>query len=112
MEHGVKLNPRQERAVRTIIPAIERMIGDNPLVPSVEEIKEELERKGQDYDGSTWVVMENLEQVLACWPEKTHAAVAPIEDFLTGDWRAQVLKPSESISYPLRSGPAKFQKAM
>ena len=100
MEHGVRLSPRQEQAVRTnIIPAIERMIGENPDVPSVEEIKEELERKGQDYDGSTWVVMEDLdyEQVLACWPEKTHAALAPIEDFLTGDCRDQILKPNDSI---------------
>ena len=57
MEHGVRLSPRQEQAVRTnIIPAIERMIGENPDVPSVEEIREELERKGQDYDGCR------------CWP--------------------------------------------
>lgn len=113
MEHSAKLNARQERAVRkNIIPAIERMIGEDPMVPSVEEIKEELERKGQDYDGSTWVVMEQLDydQVLACWPEKTHAAVAPIEDFLTGESREQILKPAESI-LPAEEWPQKVPKS-
>ena len=113
MEHPEKLTPRQEEAVRkNVIPAIERMIGHDPLVPSIEEIKEELERKGQDYDGSTWVVMEQLDydQVLACWPDKTHAAVAPIEDFLTGPSREQILRPGDSI-LPFEEWPQKVPKS-
>ncbi len=113
MEHPEKLTPRQEEAVRkNIIPAIERMIGHDPLVPSIEEIKEELERKGQDYDGSTWVVMEQLDfdQVLACWPDRTHAAVAPIEDFLTGPSREQILRPGDSI-LPFEEWPQKVPKS-
>ena len=113
LEHSRELNPRQEQAIRlNLLPAVQRMIGEDQVVPSVDEIKEELERKGQDYDGSTWVVMEQLdyEEVLACWPDRSHAAVAPIEDFLTGETRDMILKPGESI-LPQEEWPEKIPKS-
>ena len=40
MEHSRELNPRQEQAIRmNLLPAVQRMIGDEQMLPSVDEIK-------------------------------------------------------------------------
>ncbi len=81
------------------MPAVCRLANEDELMKPGPEVKKELERKGQDGYGSTWVVMEELvtEKVIACWPEPTHAAIAPIESFLSGETLEQIRKPMDSI---------------
>ena len=87
MRHSKELSDRQVRILDThLAPAVERMIGSNPKVPTREEIKKELDKKHHDYEGGSYVVMEELEvsKVVECWPSSDEAAVAPLEDFLKG----------------------------
>ena len=83
-------------------PAVERLLEKDTIVPSPEEIREELGRHGHNYDGTTYVVMEELdfEKVVECWPTRDQAAVAPLEDFLKGETLAHLKAPMQSILPP------------
>ena len=80
-------------------PAARRLIGHNLELPSRTEVKGELERKGHDYDGSSWVKMEDLEyeKILSCWPTRDHAAVAPVTKFVEGETLRMIQQPLTSI---------------
>ena len=56
--------------------------------------------------------MEELEvsKVVECWPSSDEAAVAPLEDFLEGETRVQVLAPMSSI-LPLEEWPSEIPKS-
>ena len=113
MRHSKELSDRQVRILDThLAPAVERMIGSNPKVPTREEIKKELDKKHHDYEGGSYVVMEELEvsKVVECWPSSDEAAVAPLEDFLEGETRVQVLAPMSSI-LPLEEWPSEIPKS-
>ena len=100
MNHPKELTAVQRRmAHEHLKPAAQRLIGADRELPSREEVKAELERKGHDYDGSSWVKMEDLEyeKILSCWPSKDHAAVAPITKFLEGETLQMVKYPQMSI---------------
>ena len=103
LRHPRKLTAHQrELVVNHLLPAVCRFAPDDLEMVRSDEVKRELERKGHDGYGGTWVVMENLEteKVVACWPEATHAAVAPIEKFLTGETLEQIKRPMDSILPP------------
>lgn len=93
-------------------PAVERMVGADPVLPSPEEIKRDLDRKGHDYEGGSYVVMEDLEveKVVECWPTSEQAAVAPLEDFLEGVTKLQITTPMASI-LPKEEWPAEIPKS-
>lgn len=95
-------NPQKELVMNHLLPAVCRFAPEDLMMAKTEEVKAELERKGHDGYGSTWVMMETLDKdkVIACWPEATHAAVAPIERFLTGETLEQIQKPMDSILPP------------
>ena len=100
MVHQDTLSEKQFTLIRDhLAPAVERMIGRDETVLSGEIMTEELARKGHDYDGSSYVVMEDIdkEKVLACWPTASEAAIAPLEDFLEGETRRLVLTPGATI---------------
>eukprot|EP00434_Breviolum_minutum_P021831 symbB.v1.2.019267.t1/scaffold1509.1/size114668/2 len=94
--------PQKELVMNHLLPAVCRLAPEDKMMAKAEEVKAELERKGHDGYGSTWVMMETLDKdkVIACWPEATHAAVAPIERFLTGETLEQIQKPMDSILPP------------
>ena len=71
-------------------------------MPSPSGAVAELHKMGHDYEGSSFVVMEELDfdKVVACWPQREQAAVAPLEDFLSGATLEQLKKPTESIIPP------------
>ena len=103
LRHPRKLTAHQrELVVNHLLPAVCRVAPDDLQMAKPEDVKRELERKGQDGYGGTWVVMETLEadKVVACWPEATHAAVATIEKFLTGETLDQIRRPMDSILPP------------
>ena len=103
LRHAESLSSKQKVMLENhLIPAVERLVGSNDPLPSVEELEKELAKKGQEYDGTTYVMMEDLEteKVLACWPTKEQAAIAPLEDFLKGDARKQVMSPMSTILDP------------
>ena len=113
MRHAGELSERQLRILEThLAPAVERMIGENPKVPSRDEIKKELDKKHHDYEGGSYVVMEDLEvsKVVECWPSANEAAVAPLEDFLEGETRLQVMTPMSSI-LPAEEWPQEVPKS-
>ena len=100
LSHPSELTEIQKRmAHEHLKPAARRLIGQDLVLPSREEVKGELERKGHDYDGSSWVKMEDLEydKILSCWPSKDHAAVAPITKFLEGETLRMINQPLTSI---------------
>ena len=113
MRHAGELSERQLRILEThLAPAVERMIRENPKVPSRDEIKKELDKKHHDYEGGSYVVMEDLEvsKVVECWPSANEAAVAPLEDFLEGETRLQVMTPMSSI-LPAEEWPQEVPKS-
>ena len=77
-------------------------------LPSKAKIKEELRKKGYGYDGSSWVVMEDLvaDKVIPCWPSKGDAGVQPLSKFLHGEAKEMVEIPGltlkESCDWPER----------
>lgn len=95
-----------------LAPAVARMCMDQPPAPSMDEVDRELQRKGRNYDGATYVEMEEVvpEKVVECWPQKGEAAVAPLEDFLEGPAKSQVLAPMESL-LPKEEWPDKIPKS-
>ena len=100
MRHPRHLTANQKSLVMNhLVPAVCRLADEMVDMKPAAEVKKELERKGQDGYGATWVMMEALdtEKVVACWPESTHAAVAPIETFLSGETLDQIRKPMDSI---------------
>ena len=80
-------------------PAVERMLEGAPELPTLKELEKVLSQKGQDYQGNSWVKMEELDcnKVVQCWPDPGKAAVQPLARFLTGETLRQVEKPMESI---------------
>lgn len=80
-------------------PAIERMLEGEPLIPAHDELEQVLSQKGQDYEGHTWVVMEQLDaaKVSRCWPEVGKAAVQPLEKFLQGRTKELIEAPRNTI---------------
>eukprot|EP00438_Fugacium_kawagutii_P025124 Skav230797 [mRNA] locus=scaffold312:158893:163833:+ [translate_table: standard] len=100
MQHGEAINKKQmEMIVTHLLPALRRLCGDEIRLPSMEVMEADLARKGHNYDGSSYVVMEEIDpdKVFACWPKKEEAAVAKLEDFLKGETREKVLAPMKSI---------------
>ncbi len=100
LSHAEELTTPQLKLLKEhIFPAIGRMIETNPVIPHKEEIFKELARKGMDYEGSTYVVMEELEasKVISCWPAREAAAVQPITRFVSGDTKKALEKPSLTI---------------
>ena len=109
LKHPSELTDAQRTLVKErIYPAVQRLTLRNVKLPSVEEVVKELHRKGQDYDGTSWVQMEELdyEKVVACWPSKEGAAVQPITKFLEGETLKAVETPLNSI-LPYNEWPAK-----
>ena len=100
MAHQDTLSEKQFQLIRDhLAPAVERMIGNDEPVLAGQVMTDELARKGHDYDGSSYVVMEDIDKdkVLACWPSASEAAIAPLEDFLEGETRRLVMTPGETI---------------
>ena len=113
MIHSDVLGEKQKWLLeRHLKPAVERMVGADPVLPSPEEIKRDLDRKGHDYEGGSYVVMEDLEveKVIECWPTSEQAAVAPLEDFLEGVTKLQISTPMSSI-LPKEEWPAEIPKS-
>ena len=85
--HSAELSTMQKELLeKHIFPAVTRMLEGNPVIPHKEDILKELSKKGTDYEGSTYVVMEDLdaEKAVACWPRKEAAAVQPLTKFVKG----------------------------
>ena len=100
LAHSRSLTGPQEALLKEhIFPACARMIEGNPVIPQKETILKELTRKGMDYEGSTYVVMEDLdaEKIVACWPAKEAAAVQPITKFVKGITKESLEKPKHTI---------------
>ena len=100
MKHSADLSPKQRSLLDDHIrPAIDRMLEGDPKLAPPEEVKSELSRKGHDYDGGTYTVMEELdfEKVISCWPTADQAAVAPLEEFLEGETKRLIQTPMASI---------------
>ena len=73
LRHPKTLSPIQEKmALEHLCPAVSRLLEGDPDLMDMKEVRAELDRKGHDYDGSTWVKMEelNFEKVISCWPNK------------------------------------------
>ena len=103
LEHSRELSPSQRAmVVGHIKPAVERMLVGDPSLPSKAEVREQLQKKGYGYDGSTWVVMEQIEaeKVIACWPSKEATAVQPITKFVSGQTKALLESPGSTILEP------------
>ena len=113
LEHLNEISQKQEGMLKERLwPSVQRLCEGNPLLPTFEEIIKEMGRKGQDYDGSTWVVMETLEveKVVACWPSKETAAIQPIARYLTGEAKKQLECPMSTI-LPHDQWPAPLTKS-
>ena len=109
LKHPSELTDAQKVLVKErIYPAVQRLTLRNVKLPNVVEVVKELHRKGQDYDGTSWVQMEELDydKVVACWPSKEGAAVQPITKFLEGETLKAVETPLNSI-LPYNEWPAK-----
>lgn len=93
-------------------PAVERLLQEDTPVPLPSEVRAELGKPGHNYDGSSYVVMEELdfEKVVACWPTREQAAVAPLEDFLQGETLERLTSPMQSI-LPLEEWPREIPKS-
>ena len=112
-EHPSQLTAKQQQMLRThLVPAIERLLEGRPYLPSKQELSAEMDKKGQGYDGSTWVVMEQLEaeKVLPCWPDRGQAAVQPIAAFLKGISRDLLEAPMRNI-LPFEEWPEEIPKS-
>ena len=73
MDHPGKLTTAQTKMVdQHLVPAVRRMCPKGLKIPSYQKLKEQLQKKGYGYDGSSWVVMEDLaaDKVIPCWPNK------------------------------------------
>lgn len=83
-----------------LAPAIERMLEGDPLIPAYDELETVLSQKGHDYEGNSWIVMEQLEveKVDRCWPEVGKAAVQPLTRFLTRESKERVSTPGSRSS--------------
>lgn len=100
LRHSKDLSPIQEKmALEHLCPAVSRLLEGDPNLMDMKEVRSELDRKGHDYDGSTWLKMEELsfEKVISCWPSKEQAAVAPVTNFIKGETLEQVRNPMSSI---------------
>lgn len=100
LQHPSELTPAQKTFVTDrLYPALKRLTEFNTKLPALEDVLKELHRKGQDYDGTSWVQMEELEfdKVVECWPSKEGAAVQPITRFLEGETLKAVEAPLNSI---------------
>ena len=100
LEHPRELTGSQKDfLLYHLIPAVERMLEGDPRIPRPKELEKLLSQKGQDYEGNSWVVMEQLEseKVVKCWPEKGKAAVQPLTRFLEGETKALVESPMDTI---------------
>ena len=109
LKHSSELTAAQRNFVTNrVFPAVQNMILRNVKLPNVDEVLKELHRKGQDYDGTSWVQMEELDydKVVACWPEREAAAVQPITRFLEGETLKAVETPLDSI-LPYSEWPSK-----
>ena len=114
LKHSAELSEKQKALLANHLkPALDRMIGEDPVLPKAEEIQRELDRKHHEYEGGSYVVMEDLDvdKVVECWPAEGQAAVAPLEDFLEGETKMQVLTPMLSI-LPLEEWPSACQRVM
>ena len=113
LRHPTTLTKIQERmALDHLCPAVKRLLEGDPDLVAMKEVRSELDRKGHDYDGSTWVKMEelNFEKVISCWPSKEQAAVAPVTKFVTGDTLEQIKNPMSSI-LPEEEWPAELPRS-
>eukprot|EP00435_Cladocopium_sp_Y103_P039867 s1146_g10.t1 len=98
--HSAVLSEKQKEMIMSHLgPALVRLVAGDPKVPDAKVLEKELSKKGQDYDGTTFVVMEELraDDVIECWPTADQAADAPLEDFLEGETRRLIMSPMESI---------------
>ena len=113
LRHPKTLTPIQERmAVQHLCPAAERLLENDPDLEDWKAVRAELDRKGHDYDGSTWVKMEdlNFDKVVSCWPGKEQAAVAPVTKFVTGKTLEDICNPMSSI-LPEEEWPAELPRS-
>lgn len=71
-------------------------------MPTPSTAAAELQKLGHDYDGLSYVIMEELDydKVIECWPQKEQAAVAPLDEFVSGETLDQLRKPLNSIIPP------------
>ena len=100
LEHPRELiGSQKDFLVCHLTPALQRMLEGEPIVPSMRDLEKTLAAKGQDYEGNTWVVMEQLEaeKVVACWPEAGKAAVQPLVNFLQGETKTLIETPQMTI---------------
>lgn len=113
LQHPSELTTAQLAFIKErIYPAVKRLTEFNTKLPALEDILKELHRKGQDYDGTSWVQMEELEfeKVVECWPSKEGAAVQPITRLLEGETLKAVESPLNSI-LPFAEWPRKRTKS-
>ena len=113
LQHSSELTTAQLAFIKErIYPAVKRLTEFNTKLPALEDILQELHRKGQDYDGTSWVQMEELEfeKVVECWPSKEGAAVQPITRLLEGETLKAVEAPLNSI-LPFAEWPRKRTKS-
>lgn len=113
MRHSKSLSTKQMDLIRSHLePAVIRAIQKKDALPSIEVVDKELARKGHNYDGTSYVEMEELvpSKVLECWPKRGEAAVARLEDFLDGETKGLVLTPQETL-LPREEWPEKIPKS-
>jgi hypothetical protein len=111
LEHPRELTGSQKDfLLYHLIPAVERMLEGDPRIPRPKELEKLLSQKGQDYEGNSWVVMEQLEseKVVKCWPEKAKQPCSPSQGF----WREKQRRwwsPRWTRSFLMISGPVAYQ---
>lgn len=113
LEHSKSVTQKQKVMLEERLwPSVRRLCEGDPKLPSFDEVIKEMGKKGQDYDSSTWVVMETLEteKVVACWPSRETAAIQPIARYLTGETRRQLECPMSTI-LPHDQWPATLTKS-
>ena len=111
--HSAELSTMQKELLdKHIFPAVTRMLEGNPVIPHKEDILKELSKKGMDYEGSTYVVMADLdaEKVVACWPRKEAAAVQPLTKFVKGATKDALEAPKLTL-LPADEWPAEIPKS-
>ena len=100
LEHPRELTGSQKDFLSMhLLPALERVVEGDPIIPKFKDLERLLSQKGQDYQGNSWVVMEELQcdKVVRCWPEPGAAAVQPLTRFLDGETKLTVDVPKNTI---------------
>ena len=100
LEHPRELTGSQKDfLLYHLVPAVERLLEDDPRVPSQKSWKSCCPRRGKimkETHGLSWEQLES-QKVIKCWPEIGKAAVQPLVRFLEGDTKALVESPMDTI---------------